>query len=354
MKKANELKNDVYELARPEGRVVGTAGHERAKNLVVSKMRDAGFSHYSKDSFELPYNSEGVDFTNIIGVIESGFPDRSPLLVGAHYDSVIEAPCADDNAAAVVIALAVGEYFAGIRDELERDVIVAIFDAEEPPYFCSASMGSERFHSDQMDSRGVHAAFIMDLVGHDVAIPIDRIHSRLGNFADMAFLNKHFDTQISDLKDLCFITGAESDPKMGDILAKSGCPKGLRVINTLNRYVGDMSDHGVFRRNGIPYLFLSCGRWEHYHMPSDTPEKLSYGKMANILLCLTRMMKMAASTTLLGGECSESDTVELEIDSIMNALSPLGPALVAACGMEEFKTREDIDAFASFLMGLGL
>ena len=50
----------------------------------------------------------------------------------------------------------------------------------------------------------------------------------------------------------------------------------MKLIATLNEYVGDVSDHGIFRRNGVPYLFLSCGHWEHYHQPTDTPDRLNY------------------------------------------------------------------------------
>ena len=65
-------------------------------------------------------------------------------LIGAHYDSVIDAPCADDNAAAVAIALSAAGQLAG--QTLNRDVVIALFDAEEPPYFHTESMGSTRFY----------------------------------------------------------------------------------------------------------------------------------------------------------------------------------------------------------------
>ena len=47
---------------------------------------------------------------------------------------------------------------------------------------------------------------------------------------------------------------------MGEVLEAAGVSKGLKLVPTLNRYVGDMSDHGIFRENGVPYFFLSCGR----------------------------------------------------------------------------------------------
>ncbi|HIO02789.1 MAG TPA: M28 family peptidase, partial [Alphaproteobacteria bacterium] len=52
---------------------------------------------------------------------------------GAHYDTCDSLPGADDNAAAVPVLL---EVAAQMADEtLERSVILAFFDAEEPPHF---------------------------------------------------------------------------------------------------------------------------------------------------------------------------------------------------------------------------
>ena len=51
-----------------------------------------------------------------------------------------------------------------------------------------------------------------------------------------------------------------------------------------------MSDQGVFRSNGVPYLFLSCGRWPHYHARTDTPNRLNYRKMHRIAAYLTTIV----------------------------------------------------------------
>ena len=206
----------------------------------------------------MPYRSEGQDFVNLIGVVPGREgTGKAPLLIGAHYDSVIDAPCADDNAAAVAIALSVAE--AAAKEALfERDLIVAIFDSEEPPYFQSASMGSNYFAAHQMKPEGVHGVIIMDLVGHDVP-------------------------GLPGLESLVFVMGAESHPQLRNVFAHSPHPGELKVVPTLNAYVGDMSDHGAFRKRGVPYFFLSCGHWSHYHMPTDTPDRLNYHKMAGIL-----------------------------------------------------------------------
>ena len=149
--------------------MVGSPGHRRAREVLCRRLRDIGCEPWRGDDFEMPYEDEGESFCNLAGVVRGRDPRLAPLLVGAHYDSVIDAPCADDNAAAVAIALAVAEHLKESRS-LDRDLVVAIFDAEEPPYFLSPSMGSWRFWEDQRDGRQIHAAVIMDLVGHDVSL----------------------------------------------------------------------------------------------------------------------------------------------------------------------------------------
>ncbi len=63
---SRKLKKAVYELALPEGRMVGTAGHDRAREYLVRRMADYGFEPYAGKSFELPY----TDRVNIFCKIE--------------------------------------------------------------------------------------------------------------------------------------------------------------------------------------------------------------------------------------------------------------------------------------------
>jgi hypothetical protein len=90
------------------------------------------------------------------------------------------------------------------------------------------------------------------------------------------------DIPLPVLHPLLFITGTESHPALQDVLDDAGVADGLKLVPTLNSYVGDMSDHGVFREHGVPYFFLSCGHWAHYHQRTDTPDRLNYRKMERI------------------------------------------------------------------------
>jgi len=105
---AAKLKQTVYELCLPGGRMVGTAGHDVAEKYITERLTAAGCEPYAGDSFALPYSRQGQDFVNLVGVIPGADRTLAPILIGAHYDSVIPHPCADDNGAAVAIAIGGG------------------------------------------------------------------------------------------------------------------------------------------------------------------------------------------------------------------------------------------------------
>jgi hypothetical protein len=340
MKKiAEALKNDVYELCQPGGRMVGTKGHAYAEDWVQRRLGEIGCSPYRGKDFALPYHVDGIDFTNFAGVIPGADRTLPPLLIGAHYDSVIPHPCADDNGAAVAITLAVGAAVAK-SGGLERDLIIAIFDAEEPPYFLSDAMGSTRFYADQIDQRGVHFALISDLVGHDVTMP----ENFMGGIAAKL---------AAPLKPLTFMTGAESHPALPDLLEGIAVPSGMKLIATLNEYVGDMSDHAVFRWNGVPYLFLSCGRWQHYHQRTDTPDRLNYKKMAAIATYAESVCREVA-TTELDAFINDEDPIEFEAKTWEKALGMLYKPLAMILGVSDFKTRQKVGKAVSVMQSLGL
>jgi hypothetical protein len=313
----DRLMADVLTLTEDGGRNVGTSGHERASDFIAKRLNELGASQYSGDSFLQPYGSEASHFANIVATIPGDDPAKAPILLGAHYDTCGDIPGADDNAAAVAILLGVAETLIGqVRD---RSVVIAFFDAEEPPYFQTSTMGSIRFYRDQRTGP-VHAAIILDLVGHDVP--------------------------VNGLENLLFITGSESDPGLETAVRNSEPESGLRTVPTLNSYVGDLSDHHIFRENERPYLLLTCGHWEHYHMQSDTPDKLSLGKIeavANYVVTLTESL----SKSVLGGPFLGNDTLDTEIYFLEKNIQPMLHDLGIFLPL---KSRADIDRLVRLLM----
>lgn len=351
---ARSLREDVERIAYEEGRKVGTAGHARAERVLEVRLREIGCHFYLGDSFRLPYEGDSRAFVNLVGVIPGKSREKAPVLVGAHYDSVIEAPCADDNAAAVAIALQVGKA-AAERGGMDRDLIVAIFDAEEPPYFLGDFMGSRNFYRER-DDRGIHAAIIMDLVGHDVSLNTDWLGSEnplLDVVSKMPGLGGR-DVGIPGLKNLLAITGSESHPELADILDGCGHPPELKLLPLLNEYVGDMSDHEVFRRNKVPYFFLTCGRWAHYHQPTDTPDRLNYAKMARISHLVSNLLERVDEAEL-APFTNQPDTSGFEARYLESTLGPVfGTYLRSKLGISKIQTRDDVTKIVKFIMRTGI
>ena len=117
---SESLKQLVHGLALPGGRMVGSSGHDVAREFLVRRLEVLGCEPYGTDSFELPYSRGGQSFCNLAGVVPGRDRSKKPTLIGAHYDTVIPHPCADDNAAAVAIALEVGRNLTHASDSVEN------------------------------------------------------------------------------------------------------------------------------------------------------------------------------------------------------------------------------------------
>ena len=219
---------------------------------------------------------------------------------------------------------------------LTRDVVVALFDTEEQPYAGTPGMGSTHFRDRQMDRRGVACAVIQDLTGHSVSLTVGGKKRRLPR-----------------VRNLLFMTGAESHAELPGAIAACRRPWRLPLIAVLNRYIGDVSDHRAFRRAGTPYLFFSCGRGEHYHKESDTPQRLNYRKMHRIARFLTTLLaRLDALPYDSGGE--PVDTAAFEVSSLRSAFGPWLPLVRRALKLGKIESRADIDRIAGALLKSGL
>jgi hypothetical protein len=101
--------------------------------------------------------------------------------------------------------------------------------------------------------------------------------------------------------------------------------------------------------NEVPYLFLSCGRWAHYHAPTDVPDVLDYPKMARVADVVEAFVRGAADRSL-NGPWEGYDTTVTDVATMNAALGPL----LAHYGLE-VRDRAGIDRVVRHLTGqLGL
>ncbi|NUM53557.1 MAG: M28 family peptidase [Candidatus Hydrogenedentes bacterium] len=310
-----QMRADVDSLALPHGRMVGSRGHAEARAYVLRRIQELALEPYARGSFEFAYAAGEIKLINVLARLPGVRRSLPPVLLAAHYDTCGPLPGADDNASAIAIAFAM---VGPLRERaLHRDVIFAFFDAEEPPHFLTPTMGSTYYYEHQRDEP-IHCAVVLDLMGHDVPIP--------------------------GYEDALFALGMESDRDLANVIQKTQPPDSLRVAAVPNHYIGDMSDHHVFRIHQRPYLFFSCGQWEHLHLPSDTPEKLNYEKMKRMSEYLVEIVA-AVCAEPLAGPFEGYDSAPHEL-AIMNRVA--GP-LAAEMGMP-LDTRDDLQRFVEALV----
>lgn len=239
----------------------------------------AGYGYKVRDQ---EFLADEVVCRNIEAVAPGFSRARRHLLIGAHYDSAPGTPGADDNASAVAILLALAERFAG-HPSRKRLRFVA-FANEEPPHFLCRTMGSFVFARDC--ARG----------GDRIALML--CLESLGVFFDAP------GTQRLPFEIPAHLLPTGMDPSVGNFAAIVGNADslddagrfaagftGLVPAIPIELPTMELSDHVSFWNEGIPAIMVTDTapfRNRHYHLPTDTPEKLDYVRMADVLESLVR------------------------------------------------------------------
>lgn len=293
------MRDLIEQLCSPvcAGRKPGTPEGDAARAIVVQAFRDAGL-----DPYEQPV--PGCGGANVLAKIR-GEVERY-VLVGAHFDHLGRFGDqvfwgADDNAAAVAVLVEVGRALAAKRHG--RGVIIAAFDAEEPPHFQTASMGSQAFVRGNRDP--IDFMVCMDLVGHRFGpseVP-DEVGASL------------------------FALGAERSPgTLGLVSELKRAEPGVIVRPADAEIIPPLSDYLAFWQQRIPFLFLSAGRSRVYHTPEDTPDKLDYPKIAATARWLARFVRRARTRDATRFTDARLDAGTLdEVGEVLAALEPFAP-----------------------------
>ena len=217
-----------------------------------------------------------ISGANVLGLLRGAGPRAGrTIILAAHHDVWCDPAQpeayrgADDNAAAVAILLACAEQLVARRAELDRSVLFCVFDAEEPPYFLGESMGSMHFvRQPTIPLESVDMMVCLDLVGHAVGSP----------------------GLPEEVRQSVFALGAELSAGTGPLVDRIPAVPGIAVRRIDNDCIPPLSDYHAFDLAGVPFLFFSAGRWQHYHRATDTPEKLDFEKMGALATYLAGLV----------------------------------------------------------------
>lgn len=250
--------------------------YRQAADYIETYLAEIG---YSVDVQE--YSVAGQNVRNLEAVME-GTSNRPGVVVGAHYDSV-DGPAANDNASGVAGLLEIARLLKERGLSPKRTVRFAAFANEEPPYFSSEEMGSLVYaRSLKANKIKLMGMLCLETIGYfsdqwgSQMIPelIKPLYpDERGNF--IGFFSNH--TSRRFLKHVVgdFRTHAVV-PSQG--LAAPGIIQGI-----------DLSDHWAFWECGYHAVMITDTafmRYPHYHLPSDTWDKLTYEPFTRVVVGL--------------------------------------------------------------------
>lgn len=204
-------------------------------------------------------------------------PDEVVVL-GAHYDTVPGTPGADDNASAVAVLLEVARLLRALRTP--RSIRFVAFACEEPPYFHVDSMGSQ-IHARGCRARGesVHAMVCLEMLGYFTdAHGTQRVPEEIPRALRWLFPRRgNFLASVANIRSAGVgWTFRRGFRRASTLRLKSvALPERVHAIR--------LSDNSSFWDQGYRALMItdtSFLRNPHYHLASDTPETLDYGRLA--------------------------------------------------------------------------
>ncbi len=253
---------DVRTLSSPEfaGRRTGTDGSELAQAYIKRRFEQIGVAPFGT-AYAMPFaftamrgGNDKTDFpraANLVGHIRgSSNPDRY-IVVSAHYDHLGKRGGAtylgaDDNASGVAAMLAVAAHFK--QHPPQNTIVFAAFDGEE---------------------LGLQGAMAF----------VDKAPFPIAKVA----LNLNFDMVSRSDKNEIYASGARYTPGLKPLVERAAAGSSVKVRFGHDSKVAGAppdhdwtgsSDHGVFHKAGIPFLYFGVEDHADYHKPSDSFDKI--------------------------------------------------------------------------------
>jgi hypothetical protein len=250
-----------------------------ALNYIEAAFAVAGFSVRRQG-----YDVRGRECYNLEAGLSGTDRKDEIVVVGAHYDSVLGCPGANDNASGVAATLSLARAFSGTRPS--RTLRLVAFVNEEPPCFQTELMGSWVYAKECRKRReNITAMVSLETIGYYsdqeksqiYPPPFGWLYPSKGNF--IAF--------VGNVKSRGLVRAAvEKFRSHAKFPSEGGAVPGFIAG------VG-WSDHWSFWQEGYPAIMVTDTapfRYPFYHKADDTPDKVDYERMARVVGGLERMI----------------------------------------------------------------
>jgi Zn-dependent M28 family amino/carboxypeptidase len=225
------------------------------------------------------YPLKGDRWANL-EITRAGRAKEAPfLLIGAHYDSVIGSPGANDNGTGVAALLEISRAFAAI--EPHASVRFVAFVNEEPPYFQTSSMGSRIYAQKARDRRDkIRVMASLETIGYYSDAPASQKFPFPSGLFSLLYPDKgNYIVFASNM-------GSKAVTQEARNLFRAVSDFPIEIISTFEMVPGiDWSDHASFWRTGYSAFMVTDTapyRYPYYHTAADTPEKINYEALGRV------------------------------------------------------------------------
>jgi Zn-dependent M28 family amino/carboxypeptidase len=222
------------------------------------------------------YDARGLRCANLeVTRVGSRHPEQI-LLVGAHYDSVIGSPGANDNASGVAAVLELSRFFTAVTPAITFRFVA--FVNEEPPFFMRGDQGS-LVYARNARHRGddIRLMLSLETMGY---YRDERASQRYPPLFRLFYPNSgNFVGFVSDFRTRRLMRRLAA-------AFRGGSDFPLEHIATFRFIPGvAWSDHLSFWRLGYRALMVTDTafyRYPYYHSAQDTPDKVAFPRLAQV------------------------------------------------------------------------
>jgi hypothetical protein len=280
------LKEQISVLAEKIGeRNIWKYGKLKASAHYIEKvMTELGYEVKKQE-----YRVEDVHVENLEWELIGIQHPEEIILVGAHYDSVLGSPGANDNASGVAAVLEIARLLK--TERLSRTVRFVTFVNEEPPFFQTDKMGS-RVYASRSRQRGekIVAMLSLETIGYysnekgsqKYPFPFNFFYPDTGNF-------------------IGFVGNASSRPFVREAVEifrrNTAFPsEGIAVPGWIMG-IG-WSDHWSFWEEGYPAIMITdtaLFRYQYYHSQQDVPDRIDYERMARVVVGISQVVRQLST-----------------------------------------------------------
>ena len=245
---------------------------DRAARYISAQFSSAGYAP-AWQTFEVAK----IPVSNVEAMLTGAAHAAEIVVVGAHYDTVAGCPGANDNGTGVAAVLELAQRFSG-RPE-PRTIRFVAFVNEEPPFFRTAHMGSV-VSANAAKDRGdrITAMLALETMGY--------YSGEKGSQQYPPEIASHY----PDVGD--FIGFVANNASEGLLLQsreafarRTRFP--LQAIAAADDVPGvGWSDHWSFWQAGYAAMMVTDTapfRYPWYHTAEDTPDKIDYEKLADVV-----------------------------------------------------------------------